>query len=527
MRFIGSCDTNVLRQIQRQVPSNLDSRARAFTQGTKLSPPAKVDRISPTLTSDDSLAEVSSHSNLSQKMEAHMADTKDKHRSLEDRLAIVEDRIRRLESVRSGLHSEKTIFPPDAMCTSKQNVLRPVRTVETNGESHNSREPTEPPIAMELSTPILGLKVVKEPAVAASSDVRDISTDIHGIVKTDQPARRSKLASSVRQAQNDQQYHDEPHQPHPDTQKPSLELNDQTLNIESSKTEQSTLREFDLHRISEQGSRTMLKVQEQQMQLDGLLNQLRSLDEAISNIAEKLSSRNNANAIDHFTEVDTRLQSLAEQVVQLIGGEHARVTQTERKVADLTDSYSRVDQESKALREQLMRQQQHTSLQIEEIFDSIQRHKSIATTRHSSKDDLETVHQDINHLRNTCTDQAQSFQVERQLLLGELRRHQDLYRDMLCEYTLLLHDNFKAARQSDRRNSDSLSLDCCDKFNHSPLSLPMRGGRRAMTSGAMLLENLKLKEENSRLKSKQQASRTEGGLPLRGGRQDTFKLHAK
>ena len=183
-------------------------------------------------------------------MEAHMADTKDKHRSLEDRLAIVEDRIRRLESVRSGLHSEKTIFPPDAMCTSKQNVLRPVRTVETNGESHNSREPTEPPIAMELSTPILGLKVVKEPAVAASSDVRDISTDIHGIVKTDQPARRSKLASSVRQAQNDQQYHDEPHQPHPDTQKPSLELNDQTLNIESSKTEQSTLREFDLHRIS-------------------------------------------------------------------------------------------------------------------------------------------------------------------------------------------------------------------------------------------------------------------------------------
>jgi len=60
------------------------------------------------------------------------------------------------------------------------------------------------------------------------------------------------------------------------------------------------------------------------------------------------------------------------QVVQLIGGEHARVTQTERKVADLTDSYSRVDQESKALREQLMRQQQHTSLQIEEIFDSIQ-----------------------------------------------------------------------------------------------------------------------------------------------------------
>jgi len=126
------------------------------------------------------------------------------------------------------------------------------------------------------------------------------------------------------------------------------------------------------------------------MQLDGLLNQLRSLDEAISNIAEKLSSRNNANAIDHFTEVDTRLQSLAEQVihssgksrglgfmclhqvVQLIGGEHARVTQTERKVADLTDSYSRVDQESKALREQLMRQQQHTSLQIEEIFDSIQ-----------------------------------------------------------------------------------------------------------------------------------------------------------
>lgn len=97
-----------------------------------------------------------------------------------------------------------------------------------------------------------------------------------------------------------------------------------------------------------------------------------------------------------------------------------------------------------------------------------------------------------------CTDQAQHFHVERRLLIGELKRHQDLYRDMVCEYTLLLHDCFKATRRVGEIEGSAPDLNSLV----SPLPLPMRGGRRTMSSGAMLLENLKLKEENSRLKSR-------------------------
>ena len=102
-----------------------------------------------------------------------------------------------------------------------------------------------------------------------------------------------------------------------------------------------------------------------------------------------------------------------------------------------------------------------------------------------------------------CMDQERNFQVETQLLLSELKRHQELYRDMLCEYTLLLHDSFKVLRQVDYSEiqSDNQIARLDQNKNHPSLSLPIRGGRRNMTSGATMLENLKLKEENSHLKS--------------------------
>ena len=102
-----------------------------------------------------------------------------------------------------------------------------------------------------------------------------------------------------------------------------------------------------------------------------------------------------------------------------------------------------------------------------------------------------------------CMDQERNFQVESHLLLSELKRHQELYRDMLCEYTLLLHDSFKVLRRVDY--SEIQSENQISRFNqhkiHPSLSLPIRGGRRNMSTGATIIENMKLKGENSHLKS--------------------------
>lgn len=58
--------------------------------------------------------------------------------------------------------------------------------------------------------------------------------------------------------------------------------------------------------------------------------------------------------------------------MQLVGGEHARLTQAERSIQHLTENYSRLDEENKVLRDQLVRQQQHSNLQIEELLDNAQ-----------------------------------------------------------------------------------------------------------------------------------------------------------
>ena len=59
-------------------------------------------------------------------------------------------------------------------------------------------------------------------------------------------------------------------------------------------------------------------------------------------------------------------------MVQLVGGEHARLTQAERNIEQLTETCARLDEENKILRDQLLRQQQHNSLQIEELLDNVQ-----------------------------------------------------------------------------------------------------------------------------------------------------------
>ena len=66
---------------------------------------------------------------------------------------------------------------------------------------------------------------------------------------------------------------------------------------------------------AEQGSRTMLKVQDQQRQLEQMLSQLKSLEFSTNNITAQLGEKKVTSAFDHINEVDARLQSLAEQVL--------------------------------------------------------------------------------------------------------------------------------------------------------------------------------------------------------------------
>ena len=68
-----------------------------------------------------------------------------------------------------------------------------------------------------------------------------------------------------------------------------------------------------------------------------------------------------------------------------MGGEHGRVTRAERKLEELTDTYSRLDKESKTLRDQLLHQRQHTSMQIEEIIESIQVESPYSSISHETQ----------------------------------------------------------------------------------------------------------------------------------------------
>lgn len=70
--------------------------------------------------------------------------------------------------------------------------------------------------------------------------------------------------------------------------------------------------------FAEQESPTALKVEDQQKQLNGILNQLQGLERTTSDIMERLAEFKNNSTVDRFGDTDTRLQSLAEQVSKMI-----------------------------------------------------------------------------------------------------------------------------------------------------------------------------------------------------------------
>ncbi len=117
---------------------------------------------------------------------------------------------------------------------------------------------------------------------------------------------------------------------------------------------------------------------------------------------------------------------------------------------------------------------------------------------------------ELDHLRLVCMEQGRGFKTETCLLKSELKRHQALYRDMLHEYTLLLHDSYKIARRTldDQASGDITRAIPFTGFRQFALSLPMQIGDRRAAPGMTVLDNLRLKEENLRLKTLVQISPT-------------------
>ena len=128
--------------------------------------------------------------------------------------------------------------------------------------------------------------------------------------------------------------------------------------------------------------------------------------------------------------------------MKLVGGEHNRLTKTERDVDSVADRCSRLDENAKILKQQLERCQQQFTLQLEELLDTIQvvtlhrllrhiaysplchaqRQRSVVTSKHAGNHhDFNTVRNELKHLKDACTDRARSFKIETSLLVAELK----------------------------------------------------------------------------------------------------------
>ena len=57
-----------------------------------------------------------------------------------------------------------------------------------------------------------------------------------------------------------------------------------------------------------------------------------------------------------------------------MGGEHNRLTQTERNMDNVAERCNRLDEDGKILKQQLARYQQQHSLHLEELLDNMQVH---------------------------------------------------------------------------------------------------------------------------------------------------------
>lgn len=188
----------------------------------------------------------------------------------------------------------------------------------------------------------------------------------------------------------------------------------------------------------------------------------------------------------YVRELDTRLEQVAKQVVDLVGAQARKLQTLEAKVHEIQEHGETWAAEAKQFRQDLSRRQQHTELRLDD-FQAALKQRGTPTARN---DDVSALGE-LGALRAALADQKRDFDVERDTLLAELRRHQGLYRDMVAEFA-----------------SVSEALPPITKEPRPPEN-SSRGHRRPLPTAfvqhvmpttkvatATLLENLHLKEED-------------------------------
>jgi len=149
---------------------------------------------------------------------------------------------------------------------------------------------------------------------------------------------------------------------------------------------------------------------------------------------------------DRLDAAESRIHSVAEQAVQLIASEHRRLLQLERDVSVLSDKLEHAVDDHAFLKAQLDRQHREHSVQIDEILNTLERHRILDAARHASGDDLMTLRAELRALRLLGSDRDADSRAAKAALSAELGRHRGMYREMLGEYTLVLNDAYGAIR---------------------------------------------------------------------------------
>lgn len=171
-------------------------------------------------------------------------------------------------------------------------------------------------------------------------------------------------------------------------------------------------------------------VQEQQeKRLESVMNELESVKKSLATATTELreksttppqqvdtsATRREAATLSYVKELDTRVQELAKQVVQVVGSEAKRLRALEAKVEELTSREEISRKEATLFRQEVIRRQQLEDMRLAAASEAATP-RALPSPR--EKD-----------LKKLLDDQKRDFDAERECLRSELKRHQALYRD--------------------------------------------------------------------------------------------------
>jgi hypothetical protein len=150
-------------------------------------------------------------------------------------------------------------------------------------------------------------------------------------------------------------------------------------------------------------------------------------------------------------EVDRRLEVMAQTVVLVLESEAKRLSWDEAQVKALKVRCDEADHNFNDLRTEISRKLNQLRADLKEKMHFVQKKAGQGTTNTSAGgpragDDvgmsgkLAEMHKEILRLKGPFEEQVTNLKFETEGVVSELHRHQQLYRDMLSEYMLVVSD---------------------------------------------------------------------------------------